>query len=307
MRALVIGADGLLGAALSSAWRQRGHEIIGTTRRRDRARSGETIFLDLAEGNARVRELPRIEVAFICAAISRLAECRISPDVAEQVDVAAPIRIAADLVANGIRVVFLSSSAVFDCREQHMRADRPRNATSVYGRCKAAAEDGILALGEAAAVVRLTKVLTPHAPLLVNWIHALRNGREVAAFSDHRLAPIEVGHAVDALIAVGELGEGGVYQASGAYDISYVEVALYLAKRIGVPLQRVIGYPAMQGGIAPEDVLNFTSMDVGRLAARTGFEAPDPYRVVDVVLDAQTDRAARTGNELGAAAAGLGP
>ncbi|MEA3089642.1 MAG: dTDP-4-dehydrorhamnose reductase [Caballeronia sp.] len=287
MRALVVGADGLIGAALVSAWRQRCGEVVGTTRRREAVRSAEMVLLDLADEDAAFESLPAADVAFICAAMTKLTECRESPGLAERVNFTAPVRLARRLVARGTRVVFLSTSAVMNCREPQMRAERPRYPSSVYGRWKAAAEEAILALGEGATVVRLTKVLTPDAPLLANWMAALAAGEEIVVFNDHRIAPIGVQHAVDTLIAIGDQGEGGVYQVSGARDMSYEEVARHLAKRIGAPQRLVTGCPAASRGIAPEDVLPFTSLDVSRLAALTGFVAPDPYALIDSMFDAQ--------------------
>jgi dTDP-4-dehydrorhamnose reductase len=287
MRALVVGANGLIGAALSAAWQQRGRDVIGTTRHRSRIRSEEMVFLDLSDENATFEHLPAADVAFICAAMTKFAECRSSPELAERVNFTAPVRLAHHLVARGTRVVFLSTSAVLDCREPHMRANRPRNPTSVYGKWKAAAEEGILALGEAAIVVRLTKVLTPDAPLLANWRRALAAGEEIVAFNDHRIAPIGVQHALAALAAIGEHGDAGIYQVSGARDVSYEDVARHLAERMGASQRLVAGYPAASRGIAPEDVLPFTSLDVSRLSELTGFEALEPYAVLDSMVDAQ--------------------
>ena len=287
MRALVVGADGLIGAALSAAWRQRCGTVAGTTRGRDSARSPDMVSLDLADENAALESLQEASVAFICAAMTKLAECRQSPSLAERVNFTAPARLARHLVARGTRVVFLSTSAVMDCREPQMRAERPRHPSSVYGKWKAAAEEAILALGEGASVARLTKVLTPEAPLLANWMAALAAGEEIVAFNDHRIAPIGVQHAVDALIAIGELGEGGVYQVSSASDVSYEDIARHLAKRIGAPQRLVTGCPAASRGIAPDDVLPFTSLDVSRLAVLTGFVAPDPYALIASMFDAQ--------------------
>jgi dTDP-4-dehydrorhamnose reductase len=295
----------LLGAALASAWRGQG-EVVGTTRRREAVQASETVFLDLADENADFGDLPAAEVAFICAAMTKLAECRQSPVLAQRVNFAAPVRLARHLVANGTRVVFLSTSAVMDCREPQMRADRPRRPTSVYGKWKAAAEEAILAFGERATVVRLTKVLTPDAPLLANWMRPLAAGEAVAAFNDHRISPIEVQHAVDALIAIGGRGGSGIYQISGAADVSYEDIALHLTKRIGASRQLVTGYAAASRGIAPEDVLSFTSLDVSRLAALSGFVAPNPYAIIDSIFDAQTHRGGAAGAQRVAAPMALG-
>lgn len=48
MRAMVIGSDGLVGSALLSALAAEGIDVIGTTRRADRADGKRIVYFDLA-------------------------------------------------------------------------------------------------------------------------------------------------------------------------------------------------------------------------------------------------------------------
>ena len=64
-----------------------GHDVIATTRQRDRVNSATT-FLDMGEG---LGALPRADVAVICAAITRFSDCRNFPELARQVNVTAPV------------------------------------------------------------------------------------------------------------------------------------------------------------------------------------------------------------------------
>jgi dTDP-4-dehydrorhamnose reductase len=282
MRAIVVGVDGLIGGALLAELRARGENAIGTTRRRERVRAGDTFFFDLL--NPEIEEFRSADVVFICAAMTGLAECRRSPQLAERVICTAPVGLSAFLASNGARVVFLSTSAVLDCKEPLMRADRFRGGTSIYGRYKAEAESRILALGRLATVVRLTKVLTPQQALLKEWVGALQAGRSVDAFDDHRISPIAVRDAVDALAAIGRDGGDGVYQVSGASDWSYREIASHIAVRLGADPNLVHGCSAADRGIPVDEILSFTSLDTSRLSDLSGFRAPKPHDVVDTVL-----------------------
>src|ERR1700742_1698616 len=106
MRCLIIGVDGSFGGALSRSLQGLGHEVIGTTRRRDLA--------------APLPVLPRVDVAVICAAISRLDDCRQHPELAHRVNVAAPLELARTLTKAGARVILLSTSSVFGCLTPHV-------------------------------------------------------------------------------------------------------------------------------------------------------------------------------------------
>ena len=54
MRCLIIGVDGSFGGALFRSLRSLGHEVVATTRRRDRA--GEHLLLDLPRHCRRCRK-----------------------------------------------------------------------------------------------------------------------------------------------------------------------------------------------------------------------------------------------------------
>src|SRR5580704_5379635 len=134
--ALVIGADGLVGNALTAALKARGRRVIGTTRRCESASTKDTIHLALAHPIPAA--LPETKVGYICAAMTKLADCRLRPDLARRINYEAPVDIATRFVRRGTKVVFLSTAAVLDCRAPWMRADRPREGQSVYGKWKGA-------------------------------------------------------------------------------------------------------------------------------------------------------------------------
>ena len=56
----------------------------------------------------------------------------------------------------------------------------------------------------------------------------------MTAFSDHHMAPVTLNDAVVGLAGHLASSESGVFQISGAHDISYYEAALHLASRLDV-------------------------------------------------------------------------
>lgn len=281
---LVIGVDGLIGRALAQALAARGDTVVGTSRRPSPGGAGAPITLDLAASGAARTPLPPVDAAVICAAMARFADCREQPELARRVNVEAPVALAARLATSGARVVLLSTSAVFDCRTPHVTAEQPPSPRSAYGALKAEAEAKILALGARACVLRLTKVLTPDMPLFVNWIAGLRRGRAIEAFDDLTISPLRTQDVVAALLAVLSDRGGGIYQVSGAEDISYADAARHLARRLGVAPDLVGTTRAVDRGIPESEVTRYTSLDASRLAALTGWTPPPAEAVIDAVF-----------------------
>ncbi|HEV2263941.1 MAG TPA: sugar nucleotide-binding protein [Stellaceae bacterium] len=278
MHVCVVGADSAIGAALTQALHTRGHQVVGTTRRAENVRGPDKIFLDLAA--EAVTSLPATDVVVICAAMARFEDCRRYPDQARCVNVFAPKKIAERALHGGGRVILLSTSAVFDCLKPRRRADEPRTPRSMYGCLKAEAEAELLSLGARTSVLRLTKIVQPGRGIFQTWIEELSRGGSVKAFMDHTLCPLPLSAVVDALAAIVENREDGIFQVSGADDLSYAEAARLLAGAVGVSRDNVTAVPAAVAGLAPEDVTPFTSLDTSRLHGLTGFVSPNARDVL---------------------------
>jgi dTDP-4-dehydrorhamnose reductase len=281
MRILVIGIDSAIGGKLMAALLSRGHRVIGTTRNTTNINNPNVMFLDLASNDEPL--LPETDAAVVCAAMARFEECHNQPKLAYRVNVEAPVAIANQLVPRGTRVLLLSTSAVFDCYEPLRKADSIRAPRSVYGRLKMEAESRLLEKGQGTAVLRLTKVLNSEAGILTKWIDDLAIGNDIRAFEDHRFCPLPLCAAVDAIAAIIGSRENGLFQLSGANDISYVEAALYLASRLGRPPKKVIAVSAAANGFLMDEITLYTSLDTSRLSQMTGFVPPRAFDVIDTV------------------------
>jgi dTDP-4-dehydrorhamnose reductase len=236
------------------------------------------MFLDLAA--EMLEPLPQVDIAVICAAMARFEECRNNPDQARRVNVEAPKEIADKVLASGGRVLLLSTSAVFDCLKPLRRADELCAPRSAYGRFKAEAEEAVLGFGAGAGVVRLTKVVRADSGIFPGWVESLMQGGPITAFEDHTLCPLPLALVVSVLTDIIECGEGGIFQISGAGDISYLDAARNLATHLGVPHEQVIATSAASAGLLPGEITPFTSLETSRLAAMIGFVPPEARAVL---------------------------
>ena len=282
MRALVIGVDGLIGKALFSALQRKAHVAYGTTRKGAPAKDTQVRKLDLSAPD--VRGLPKVDIAYFCAAMTGFSECRSDPGLARQINVHSTERVATQLAQQGTRVALLSTSAVFDCTVPRMASDRAYDPRGIYGATKAEAEASFLRLGSLACVLRIAKVLTAETVLIRRWIDCLVRGQPVEAFHDVTISPLTLESVVDALVALGAQPQGGIFQISGSADISYADIALRLASRLDAPAELVHACSATERGIPANEVTRYTSLDTTRAAQLLGFAAPSPQAVLDAVF-----------------------
>lgn len=240
--ALIIGGDGTIGTALGRALESRNINYSATTRAE----------LDLAAPPKHWPSLPAAEVAYICAAITKLEECEREPAATYLVNVTHTQALIERLQAAGSYVVFLSSNQVFDGSAPFRKAADAPSPMNEYGRQKAEVERWLLAREEPSAILRLTKVVSGALPILAQWEAALKNGETVEAFDDLIFAPLPLAEAVDALLAIGGKKPQGIVQLGGGRDVSYYRLALELAEKLGIDKGRVKPISATTKNIPPQ-------------------------------------------------------
>ena len=225
----MVGADGLIGRALATRLASLGVKVVPSSRR---ALPTGGVHLDLSK-RLDLDGIPKVDVAFLCAAISRFADCEKDPTLARQVNVLAQVAIAEKLFEQGTHVVFLSSNAVFDGREFAPDEDALPAPVSHYGELKQEAEGLLRYIADRQfgrlSIVRLTKVFDATLPLLDGWRKRLAEGETIEAFKDVTVSPVSLAYAVDGLAKVGDAAMCGVFHLSGAHEWTYAEFAIAFA------------------------------------------------------------------------------
>jgi dTDP-4-dehydrorhamnose reductase len=277
---LVVGGDGLIGRALVRQLAGEGRAVLASTRRRGVAGPGRP-YLELAQDPSDWTPPQPVAAAFLLAAASNQLSCCTDPEISRRINVDHTVALARRLVGQGAFVVFTSTNLVFDGDAPCYPTCASPTPTSEYGRQKAEAEQRLLALGSAVAVVRLTKVLAADIPLIGGWIEALKAGKPVNAFSDLICAPMPVGYVAQALARIGGAGKGGLFHLSGADEVSYVALAQTLAARLGVDRGLVRATTSAEAGIVLQTIPKHSSLDAHAVA--DAFALPPPS--LDAVIE----------------------
>jgi len=266
-RLLLVGGDGFVGAALRTLLPAHGFEVLATSRR-----AGAPLHLDLLHPDA--FQIPaNLDAALLCAAVAKPVACEEDPDGSRRINVDGPANLLPRLAAAGIRTLVLSSDKVFDGTRPMRRRDEPVCPAIPYGRQKAEMER--VALDAGAAVLRLARVVSAEMALLRGWVADLAAGRAIHPFSDMRLAPVEVtrvARLAAAILASWDHG-GGIFQASGAADVTYAEMALALAAWTGADPALVQPQPAPPA-VAGSILSRHTTLDMRRETELFGIGHP---------------------------------
>lgn len=246
MKHLIIGANSLIGSALIN------HigldNCIGLTRKE----------LDLAKPISTWPKIDNIKSTIICAGITSQKECRDNPKETSFINVTQTLNVA-DWFGVSF-VIFLSSHSVFDI-------------TSEYGRQKQQAEHGLLQT-RYCAIVRLTDVIHANRQPFKQWKEQLDIGSIVHPFKYLNCSPLSLSCVVKAIATLADKQLPGIWELSGAYEISYVQIAQLLSKQkkhLVIPTE------------CPFNVAKHTPLNSTNAQLYLDFVPPEPR---DVLLEA---------------------
>jgi dTDP-4-dehydrorhamnose reductase len=264
--------------------RRHGFPAVATTRRGERLGDGR-VFLDLAPPLAEWQPPAETRAACIFAAVGHLVDCQRDPVGSALINVTRTVELIERLVARKVYVLFLSTNQVFDGSRPQVPVATPLGPVSEYGRQKARTETRLQAMTAAGApvgILRLAKIVAPGMALLRQWQEALAAGRPVHAFHDMVMAPTPIGVAAAAITALLAERCSGIWQLTGPRDISYAEVATYIARHLDA--DRALVRPVAAAGMPEGSTPRNTTLDSSALRARFGIATPAPWPTIEGVL-----------------------
>jgi dTDP-4-dehydrorhamnose reductase len=275
---LVVGMNGTIGSALFGRLQLLGANVVGTTQRQSTASQPHIQYLSLQDASTWQSDR-RVDVVYLCAGICRMALCEEDPEATYKVNVDATLALAQYYSMQGSFIVYLSTNQVFSGDQPFMRADAEYGAQNEYGRQKASIEHLLQQHCPQLAIARLTKVVEPGFALIQNWITSLTQNQPVRAFYDMMLAPVSLRQVVDIMIKIGEQPQAGIYQISGAEDVSYFELASYMAAQLSRPSELIQSANAQEGGMRKSFLPRFTTLDCSSIISSFD-ESPPHYSEV---------------------------
>lgn len=257
---LIIGIDSVIGRSLENVLIQNGWTVFGTSRRFCE-RQSNVFYLDLANVAEMCLDLS-FDVVYLCANVTKIKDCEENPDYAKLINVEAQIKLAEYFLNQNAHIVYLSSNAVFSGQKPAYKTTDLLCPKTYYGECKSLVEEALLRMSGQITIVRLTKVFTPEFPLILQWRMDLRNNKVIEPFSDLRVCPISVFTVSQCLKEIAEKVIKGIVHLSGSTDVSYLDVAEYLAGLLNAPKDLIKGAAMLDSRKHMEYIPVYASLDM---------------------------------------------
>ena len=190
------------------------------------------------------------DVIINAAAYTAVDAAETDEDVARVINAAAPAAMARAAAARGLPFLHISTDYVFD--GSGTQAWGVKDATApinAYGRTKLLGEQGVAAAGGCYAILRTSWVFSAHGANFVKTM--LRLGRERDALNivnDQIGGPTAVADIATTLLTMAAAlhdgkAQSGVYQYSGAPDVSWEDFAKEIFAQAGISV-KVSGIPS---------------------------------------------------------------
>lgn len=249
MRILVTGASGLLGLNLAleashgdapHAAAQAGHTVFGAVNRHSLiTRSFTVIETDLLASGELERLLDRVQPDWIinCAALAIVDACEADPDLAEQLNVKLPKKLATYVGRGGARLVHVSTDAVFDGQRGNYTEEDCPNPLSVYARTKLAGEQAVLEASPEAIVARVNLYgwSMSGTRSLAEWFYNnLAARKPMSGFTDVYFCPLLVNDLAHVLLDMLANQLSGLYHVVSSQGTNKYDFGVAIARQFGL-------------------------------------------------------------------------
>jgi dTDP-4-dehydrorhamnose reductase len=240
MRAIVTGANGLLGQRVIRVLQDAGYSVIGMGRGPRRIGSNfDYLPIDLADP-ASVKERfadVRADVIIHTAAMTDVDQCEHAVDEAFQVNVGASQAIAAAARKADAHLVYVSTDYVFDGQNGPYTEEAIPNPLGRYAQTKLAGELVVRVAAGSWTIAR-TAVVYGWPPAgranFASWIiNSLRQGKAIKLFQDQMVSPTLADNAAGMVAELGTRRLKGVWHVSGADIVNRVAFGNALCQIFG--------------------------------------------------------------------------
>ncbi len=210
-RVLVTGASGLLG--FHYAWlAAQQHEVIGITHSLELSKTPfQSIQLDLSQPGEGSRVIAKYlpDVIVNCAALANIDACDREPEMAKRLNSDLPGELAQTASAQGVKMIHISTDAVFDGKKGDYSEEDEPNPLSTYARTKLDGELAVRKFYPSAIIARVNffgwSMSGKHS--LAEWFfNNLSAQKIINGFTDIFYCPLEVKQLCGLLFEMLQMG-----------------------------------------------------------------------------------------------------
>jgi len=236
---LVTGVSGLLGLNFALAVDGKKHQVTGV------ANTAPLLWSTFKNVQAELTrpgiidellEVHKPDVFLHCAAMANVDACENDPQQARLVNAELPGVIAEASLKHAVRLIHISTDAVFDGSIGNYREQDSPNPLSVYARTKLEGEQAVLSTNPDALVTRVNFYgwsAAGNRSLAENFVNNLVAGKEMMGFTDILFCPMNVLDLSSLLVEIAGMNLSGLYHLVGAEAMSKYEFGTRIAQKFG--------------------------------------------------------------------------
>lgn len=277
---LVTGASGLLGLNFCLAVDGKKHKVTGV----DYRNPLKWINFKMQQANLtkpgsieRIINEVKPDVILHCAANANVDDCESHPEEAETVNSVLPGEIAEAARNHKIRMIHISTDAVFDGETgNYSEGDMP-NPLSVYSLTKLRGENAVLAANPQALVLRVNFYgwsISGKRSLAEFFVNNMAEKKQVKGFTDVVFCPMMVLDLADLILEANEKGLNGLFHCVGPDVMSKYDFGVAIANQFGFDPALITSASVNDGGLTAARSPNLT-LSTEKLVAALAHPLPD--------------------------------
>jgi dTDP-4-dehydrorhamnose reductase len=274
---MITGSSGLLGLNLAFE-ASKTHDVIGVDLNEINPIGFTTRVADLLEAGTMVNLLDEEKPDWLihCAALASVDASEENPELAQRLNAELPGEIAEAAQARGIKMLYISTDAVFDGQKgDYLETDTP-NPKNVYSRTKLDGERAVLEAAPDAIVARVNFYgwsLSGKRSLAEFFFNNLEAGRPINGFTDVYYNPMLANDLAEILLLMFEKELSGIYHVVSSEKLSKYEFAVRLAKIFGFDESLISPISVQDMGLKGERT-NHLTLNTNKLVKDLGIKLP---------------------------------
>jgi len=246
---LVAGAGGFLGSYLSQF---NGDVEISSLRRAERDTNshllifnGKRTILDNSDFKKTIEnafEITNCEMVINCIANTSAERCELEPEDAFYVNSIIPLLFSESALNFKIKVVQISTDAVFGQTGSYFTPDTSPRPKSIYGKSKLAGENNVSSTNPNNLIIGTNFFGSyKYKTTLFNYFYSnLVNNNPVIGFTNQIFTPMYIEDLVSNIFNLATSNESGIFHMGGDFTISKYDLAIEIAECLGIPKTLVI-------------------------------------------------------------------
>lgn len=238
-RLLITGASGLLGLNLGLQAQTKGYDLIGWVNDSFTLHAPFPLYkvdlLELDQIRPRIDEV-KPDLIIHCAALASLEGSEADPELAKRLNAEVPGEIAKVALEQNIKLIHISTDAVFDGKQGGYKEDDTPSPMNVYAQTKLEGEYAVSSANKEAIIARVNFYgwsLSGKRSLAEFFFNNLSQNIKVNGFKDVFFCPLYTRQLGETLFKMAGKGLQGLYHVLSPETLSKYEFGVKLAQKFG--------------------------------------------------------------------------